>query len=861
MSILYLILTITIVILTALSGCTPDIPVPDRSPGISWDLAEHRSRTLSDIRYDLTLTIPERIDEPILGEETIQFSRSEDGGDLVVDFMPSGDQVTDVRIGGEQVAFSVQDEHIIVPEAALKTGKNAVSISFVAGNSSLNRNDEFLYTLFVPDRAHFAIPCFDQPNLKARVTLTLNTPASWKAVANGPLVGRTEMDSTATYTFGETKPISTYLIAFAAGIFETETAERSGRTMTMYHRETDAEKVARNREEVFDLHETAINWLETYTDIPYPFNKFDFVLIPSFQYSGMEHPGAIFYRDGGIFHDEVATQSQKLGRAGLIAHETAHMWFGDLVTMNWFDDVWTKEVFANFMSAKIVNPSFPEVNHDLRFLSHYPSAYSVDRTAGANPIRQPLENLNMAGTLYGSIIYAKAPVVMKHLELLVGKDTFRDGMREYLGTYQFANATWPDLIDILDGLSEEDLKSWSKVWVEEPGRPVVQTNIALDDQKKIHSLDLEQLDPGNRNRIWNQRLTVLLGYPESSRSIETQLHLPEVTLEEATGLPVPDYILPNGKGVGYGLFKLDSTSRTYLIEHLPELSDPMHRGIAWITLREEMLEGDVDAEDLLDLGVHALAVETNELLIQRITGIMSGTYWRYITPENRTRWAPRIERLFKDKISLSKSPSLKATFFNAYRSVVLSEEGIAYIHSVWEQKHTIPGLKFSERDYIGMAQLLALRGADDAEGILTTQRSRIENPDRLARYDFVLPALSADKEVRDQFFNSLADEGNRAREPWVLEGLRFIHNPLRARTSESYILPSLVLLEEIQRTGDIFFPKRWLDVTLGGHQTASAAAVVTGFLGQRPDYSPRLRAKILQSADGLFRAAGIVEGQ
>src|SRR6185436_19304609 len=141
---------------------------------------------------------------------------------------------------------------------------------------------------------------------------------------------------------------------------------------------------------------------------------------------------------------------------------TSHMWFGDLVTMRWFDDVWMKEVFANFMAAKIVNPTFPEINHELRFLySHYPAAYDVDRTEGTNPIRQRLDNLNEAGSLYGAIIYQKAPIVMRQLEALMGADTFRQGLREYLGRYAFANASWTDLIAILDARTPADLAAWS----------------------------------------------------------------------------------------------------------------------------------------------------------------------------------------------------------------------------------------------------------------------------------------------------------------------------------------------------------------------------------------------------------------
>ena len=175
------------------------------------------------------------------------------------------------------------------------------------------------------------------------------------------------------------------------------------------------------------------------------------MLLPAFQFGGMEHAGAIFYNAPSLFLDKTATQNQHLSRASLIAHETAHMWFGDLVTMKWFDDVWLKEVFANFMAAKIVNPTFPDIDHELRFfLQHYPPAYDVDRTAGANPIRQTLDNLKDAGSLYGPIIYQKAPIVMRQLEQMLGPDELRDGLREYLARFAFSNATWTDLIEILD---------------------------------------------------------------------------------------------------------------------------------------------------------------------------------------------------------------------------------------------------------------------------------------------------------------------------------------------------------------------------------------------------------------------------
>ncbi|MDP6755905.1 MAG: M1 family aminopeptidase, partial [Candidatus Marinimicrobia bacterium] len=496
---------------------------------------------------------------------------------------------------------------------------------------SLNRNEEFLYTLFVPDRAATAIPCFDQPNLKGKYTLTLHTPLDWNALANGPLIKEEKSKNSRTFYFGETKPVSTYILAFATGKFDIITQSRNGYEMTMFHRETDSAKVARNADAIFDLHGDALEWMENYTGIKYPFQKFDFALIPGFQYGGMEHPGAIFYKDASLFLESSATKSQYLSRAGLIAHETAHMWFGDLVTMNWFDDVWTKEVFAGFMGGKIVNPAFPEINHDLRFLGNYASAYGVDRSQGANQIRQPLENLNMAGTLYGSIIYAKAPVVMKHLELMVGEETFQKGMQTYLSTYAFENATWPDLIKILDDLSEEDLTSWSQVWVDEPDRPTIEMDIKIDKNDRMLTLGLEQSDPKKKNRKWMQHFNLRLGYDDGEKILPVYMNKRRVTVHDVKGLPLPNYILSNGKGVGYGYFKMDDASRSYLLANLPEIKDPMVRGTAWLNIWDDMLYGHAIPSQVIELGLKALESENDILNIQRILGRINSAYWSYLT--------------------------------------------------------------------------------------------------------------------------------------------------------------------------------------------------------------------------------------
>ena len=843
---------------------TPDSGVPS-------DVATARAAAISNLRYDVSLSIPEAIASPITGTTTIRFTLKEAGKPLVIDFDTSRDHVKSVDANGRRSDFTYVNGHIVVPAASLAPGVNTITIAFTAGDASLNRNNDFLYALFVPARARLALPVFDQPDLKGRWTVTLEHPEKWKSAANGAELSRRESGDRVTVTFAETQPLPTYLVAFVAGDFKIETAERKGRTYRMFHRETDAAKVRRNRDAIFDLHAAALDYLETYTAIPYAFGKFDFVAIPAFQFGGMEHAGKILYNASGLMLDESATQNQLLGRASVIAHETAHMWFGDLVTMRWFNDVWMKEVFANFMAAKIVNPSFPAVNHDLRFLlSHYPAAYEVDRTPGANPIRQVLENLNEAGSMYGAIIYQKAPIVMRHLEALLGNDNFRDGLREYLKAHAFGNATWADLIDVLDRRTPIDLQQWSHAWVDQPGRPIVDTHLTITGGK-ISRLAFAQRDPRGRNLVWPQQLRVTLGYNSLSRqspegttaereTVNVDLEGPTTEVARAVGKPAPLYVLPNGEGWGYGEFRLDAMSRNYLLKSLPEIDDALTRGSAWVTMWDALLDGTVAPEAFFDLAMQSLPREADEQMTSRILGYASNTWWRFVDTKVRTARAARFESLLREGLTAAKTPSQKASWFGTLRNVAITPGTVNWLRRVWEKKEDVKGLPLAEADYTSLALELVVRQVDGWDTILTEQLARIENPDRKARFQFVMPALSADPSVREKWFLALRDVNNRRREPWVLEGLNYLHHPLRADASKKYVQPSLEMLWEIQRTGDIFFPKRWLDATLGGHSSTEVADTVRAFLKSLPwNYPERLRNITLQSADELYRAVEVVQ--
>ena len=840
-------------------------------PGVSLDLATRRAGDIHNVRYQLSFEIPSSAAEPIKGHAIIRFDVSNPERLQALDFTdPEHLLIRIAHLNGEPLAAGMPEHLEMPPDRRLRRGENTVEVDFIAGDAPLNRNPDFLYTIFVPARAHEAFPCFDQPDLKARYTLELTVPAGWQAVANGAEQSREPAGDRVRIRFAETQPIPTYLFAFAAGKFQVETGERNGRAFRMFHRETDAAKVARNRDAIFDLHAAALTWLEDYTAIPYPFGKFDFVAIPSFQFGGMEHAGAIFYNASGILLDESATENQLLSRANVIAHETSHMWFGDLVTMKWFNDVWMKEVFANFMAAKIANPAFPKINHELRFLvSNYPAAYSVDRTQGTHPIRQELDNLNEAGSLYGAIIYQKAPIVMRQLERLIGAGTMRDGLRAYLKRFQFGNATWLDLVKVLDDRTDRDLAAWSHVWVEEAGRPLLRAEWETNPEGR-RSIAILQRDPRTgRTLHWTEQISVLLGTPADVRELPLEIRGDRTEVPDALAPPDVQFVLPTGGGLAYGGVSLDDRSRDFLLAHLEDLHDPVARGATWITLWDELLNGRVDPRELIEAAMRALPREDTEQNVQLISSYLDETFWRFIGPNTRRQLAPSLERTLRAGLARASSSSLKSTYFSAFRSIVTTPDGVSFLERVWRREEKVPGLTLAEPDEASMALELAVRSVPGAQAILETQRARFQNPDRKARFEFVMPALSADRATRDAFFKSLADVRNRRREPWVTEGLRFLNHPLRSAEAVTYVRPGLDLLQEIQQTGDIFFPKSWMDALLGGHSSRDAVNIVREFLDQHPQADPaaptldpvypvRLRRIILQSADDLFRAPDIV---
>ncbi len=830
------------------TGCGE--PVVDTRPGVSLELARARSALLSNVHYQLRFDIPEELREAIPASALISFDLVDDSAALLLDYRQEKTSINSLSINGKTVDIELVDEHIVLPAAGLQRGRNEVEIDFIAGDSSLNRNPGFLYTLFVPDRARTAFPLFDQPDLKARFQLTLAIPATWRALTNAPLASEpVRLDNRSEYRFSPTKPISSYLFSFVAGDFQAITRKVDGRSITMLHRETDLAKVARNVDAIFDLHGESLAWMQHYTGIEYPFQKFDFVLIPGFPYGGMEHVGAIQYRASSLLLDEDAPLTDLLKRGQLIAHETAHMWFGNLVTMQWFDDVWTKEVFANFMADKIVNPGFPGVDHGLNFLvNHYPAAYAIDRSEGANPIRQPLANLNQAGQLYGSIIYHKAPIMMRQLEMIVGEEGLREGLAEYLQRFSYGNATWPALISILDERSDIDLAAWSEVWVNTPGRPEFRL---LSAKTATGSQQLQQRDPAGKGRLWPQQFELLTLTPDSVQSATLLADADIIDVVAPADGTEPLTRLFNADGRGYGQFPADSDILLYW-----DRLKAVQKGYALIGTYDQLLaDPEVAPGAYLEQLLDVVQKEGNPLLLELALRQLSYIYQTLLSEGERVALGPRVESVLWDTMLAQADGSRTKLVFRYFAALASSSARVQQLFDIWSGELEVDKLTLEEDDRIGLAETLAIRLPLKSSEIVALQLADISNPDSRRRLEFIAPSLSANEAVRDTFFESLKTAENRQTESWVSDAVANLHHPSRLPQAEKYILPSLELLQEIQVSGDIFFPADWLRATLGNQYSPVAAQIVRQFLAQQPDYNPQLRMKILQAADGLFRAS------
>ncbi|HEU5041033.1 MAG TPA: M1 family aminopeptidase, partial [Gemmatimonadales bacterium] len=774
-----------------------------------------------------------------------------------------------VRVNGAPVpGAAIESGHLVVPAGLLRAGQNSLDIGFVSaiapsGASVIRSHDptdgsDYLYTLLVPADASQLFPCFDQPDLKARVRLDLTMPAGWTAVANGPPISSDTAGPAVTTRFAETRPISTYLIAFAAGPWHRATATHDGRTLSAYVRRSRAPEA--DLDTLLALNARALGWMERYFGRPYPFEKFDFVLAPAFPFGGMEHPGAVFYSEDGFIFRERPTLPRRLGRLSTVLHEAAHQWFGDLVTMRWFDDLWLKEGFATFMAAKALADLEPEADAWKTFhLGNKPAAYAVDRTRGTRPLWQELESLDQAKSNYGAIVYNKAPSVLKQLEYLVGERAFRLGVRGFLDRHAYANADWRDLLAAIARPARRPLDAFGREFMLRAGMPVVEQRLEVRDGR-ITRLALAQrpaTDSRPESPTWTQRAEVILAYRDQpARRLPLELRRPVTDVPGARGAPAPDYVFANARDYGYFLLLLDSASVGALEQGaLARTRDGFLRAMLWGSLWEQVRSERMAPERFVRLALRELPRERDEQIVPVVLGRLDRAVSAYLRPQTRALVQAEIERVLQRGVADTTLPyGVRKAYADAFIGLVASPGGVTALDALLDADSVAGEPLRDPTRWDAVTRLLAL-GAGSAEARLAQQTRRDTTPDG-RRQAFIAGAGRPDPGTKAGYWTRwFAD--STLNEEWASGSLGPFNSLEHEAVTLPYLGPALDSLPFIQANRRIFFLESWLAGFLRGQTSDSALAVVRRYLDAHPRLPVDLRRKVLQHMDELERTVRI----
>ncbi len=701
-----LILTLLLTMPSILFAQTPPIEA-----GVSHELAKWRAARYSDVRYKINLTLEKM--SPVL-KGTIEIRVRVGAGTLLSPSPQSGEMppiildwrkiknheekstISNATLNGKPAAFSRHsprgdksvpapleeiDEHLIFRDGVV-AGENVIKLDFTSpiltSGSAITRyvdkedGAEYIYSLFVPSDASTAFPVFDQPDLKARFQLFVHyVPPEWQIVSNAAeaqVIYQSntdgDPDTTTHWAFEETKPISTYVFAFAAGPWERVSSPHVSKgsvrpndnvepsltvglqtpETSIYVRKSQAAKFKPHAAEVFRLNREAVKYFEQYFDYKFPFPKYDLVLIPEFPFGGMEHAGATFLRESSIIFPQEPTKNDLVSRATLIFHEAAHQWFGDTVTMRWFDDLWLKEGFATFTAYKAMEKIMPEMNAWKVFYERIKQgAYQTDSTRGTTAIYQPIANLSAAKSAYGNIVYNKAPAFLRQAEFYLGEDKFQTAVRAFLKKHEFGNAGWSDLVDEFTNAQIQSVsnpeflnspqypawkqsnidgtKEWARNWVMRPGLPVVRYESQKLNYRDVIGMSYDGValtQRSNNGFRWRQRTEAL-----SMLSVESQIPTNSVVgvqvdtnsvlvsdRNDRTYVETPPktfFFFPNYRDYGYGIFLLDEKSRDHVLKNIQNEKDPFLRTMMWGALWDSVREGELDPREYVELVVKNLS--------------------------------------------------------------------------------------------------------------------------------------------------------------------------------------------------------------------------------------------------------------
>jgi aminopeptidase N len=577
-------------------------------------------------------------DEAFESNTTVTFECRKPGGSTFIEF--GGPAVHLAELNGRKLPAPVQGGRLALDGLA---AKNSVTIraagSYSRTGTGISRFRDpvdgriYLHSQFAEHDTYLGYACFDQPDLKATFTFTVKAPESWVVVSNTP--GMRGADG--VWIFPTTSVMSTYITAVVAGEYHAVRKDHRGIPLGLYCRQSLAEYL--DPDEIFEITRQGLDFFERRFGYRYPFGKYDQLFVPEFSGGAMENVACVTHNERMVYRSKV-TEADRMQRAETILHEMAHMWFGDLVTMRWWDDLWLNESFAEYMG-------YLGVAEATRFDGAW-TEFAVATKAGAraqdqlpttHPIVADIADVEAVSLNLDAITYNKGASALQQLVVWVGEDAFFKGINEYFIAHAFDNTELPDFLAALKKSSGRALHAWAHAWLETAGVNTVEAALDVEDGV-IRSATLKQSAPADHPTLRPHRLRVGLFDLDGERlrrrrSVELDIQGAATPIPELAGERAPDLVLANDADLTYCKIRLDGRSLDTLKRHLRSIDDPLARALAWGALWDMARDAELHARDYIALSLDNIEVETDASTLESLLGRTELAAERYCDPRKR----------------------------------------------------------------------------------------------------------------------------------------------------------------------------------------------------------------------------------
>jgi aminopeptidase N len=617
---------------------------------LTRDEAAARARILQVESYAVTLDLTTGADT--FGSGTVaRFTCSEPGASTFIDLIAP--TVREVILNGRllDVGQVVSTGRIALPELAAENELTVVAdAAYMTTGEGLHRfvdpvdKEVYLYSQFEVADARRVFACFDQPDLKATHAFTVTAPSHWQVVSNAPTPEpAVHGDGRAVWAFDPTPRLSPYVTAVVAGPYHVERGElasRDGRTVPLgvFCRASLAEHL--DAQNVMATTREGFAFFEELFDLAYPFAKYDQLFVPEFNAGAMENAGAVTITEQYVFRSKVAEATVER-RALTILHELAHMWFGDLVTMRWWDDLWLNESFAEYASTRCQAEATPWTTAWTTFSSAEKSwAYRQDQLASTHPIVADIRDLADVEVNFDGITYAKGASVLKQLVHWVGTDAFDEGLRRYFRAHAWGNTTLADLLAELAATSGRDLDAWASEWLQTAGVGTLRPHVEVDADGVVTAVTIGQQAPAEHPTLRSHRLAVgcydlVDGRLRRTRRVELDVAGAATSVPQLVGSARPDLLLVNDDDLAYTKIRLDGRSLDTAIGHLADFEESLPRTLVWGAAWDMTRDAETGPREFVDLVLGNIASVDDPSVAQTLLRQLASTLLFYVAPENR----------------------------------------------------------------------------------------------------------------------------------------------------------------------------------------------------------------------------------